>query len=846
MSAPRVSDVPMMDKLTNLELNHLIVEEEEPGNSTQPLSYLLSRIFRTFTIEVPDATELQFRYMMKPAAGGTGHFPDHIMKLASISYPNSKRLEMEKRIAGRTRSLRHLLVDTASSDTSQKPQTLEDIFSSFFNATCGAVAQKKRAQIMAANSGAVIRTWSSRNSTRPVKDDEVSRKPDLALLDDVEARWDTIKAACELTSQPYTPSSTIGKTLDSKAYLLLRRQPWRRFVLLFSLMNEYRELRVHIYDHAGGVVTRPIHIDKAPNRYLHILSSIVFGHLECIGYDPSISIFTKTLCPAQLENPILHPSTRQQIALNQVHGPQMDGATEGTVPNMDIDASESESDSDVKTPHSKLNLPMDPPQIEIPEDPLRQPFSEPIGRITVNDHAYDILELIFSSQGLVGRGTVCYLARRDNEEYIIKDHWVLGGKDAVLNEVDMLHEMKGVHGIPELVEYWLVEVVPGEVDKTMSYRYKVFESIKGALRDIVKIQQTAVEEWGILYRDCSLNNAMIWDDGNGGQGTLIDWEFAVHIVAGRKYAISGTGTLLFMSRSLLWQLSEAVAGRQSSQHSPLQRPPPLILHHYHDDLESLFYVFVCICIEFRGPLGVRCDLSADRSQEWLPHRWSTNTLRDTTNEKTSFFFHPNAQKLKRQFHPYFTSLLPLAKDWYELIRNKGPSSTVTFQEVIDLLEMHLDMLPKNEPSPELLFARRVIAALLQKRNANELEGNDTDSQINERHATIVLFKVRWELDLKPQERKTKRKATDSDLKAPEGQEGVVKRACAQAGSTTNQVDESQHPRRSGRPGAGKGGRDTQLEKIGAILHAPTRTNQAKGNTSLDPNIPTNPLAPEPP
>ncbi|KAG1801325.1 uncharacterized protein HD556DRAFT_1438366 [Suillus plorans] len=281
---------------------------------------------------------------------------------------------------------------------------------------------------------------------------------------------------------------------------------------------------------------------------------------------------------------------------------------------MDIDASESESDSDAKTSHSKLNLPMDPPQIEIPEDPLHQPFSEPIGRITVNDHAYDILELIFSSQGLVGRGTVCYLARRDDEEYIIKDHWVLGGKYAVLNEVDMLHEMKGVHGIPELVEYWLVEVAPGEVDETMSYRYKVFESIKGtsrthlhlvlkpcerplhafrtklelvgALQDIVKIQQTAVEERGILHHDCSLNNAMIWDDGNGGQGTLINWEFAVHIVAGRKYAIGGTGTLPFMSCSLLWQLSEAVGDQVTSLRSWKAKlamqssatPPPLLYY----------------------------------------------------------------------------------------------------------------------------------------------------------------------------------------------------------------------------------------------------------------------------
>ncbi|KAG2089229.1 uncharacterized protein F5147DRAFT_658465 [Suillus discolor] len=100
----------------------------------------------------------------------------------------------------------------------------------------------------------------------------------------------------------------------------------------------------------------------------------------------------------------------------------------------------------------------------------------------------------------------------------------------------------------------------------------------------------------------------------------------------------------------------------------------------------------------------------------------------------------------------------------------------------------------------------------------------------------------------PKKKKSKRKATDSDLKAPEGQEGGVKRACAQvevpSQLTTNQANESQNPRRSGRPGAGKGGRNTQLEKIGAILHAPMRTNQAKGATSLDTNIPANPLAPE--
>ncbi|KAG1721677.1 hypothetical protein EDB19DRAFT_2029553 [Suillus lakei] len=727
MSAPRVSDVPMMDKLTDLKLNQLIVEEEEPTDADQPkaLSHMLSRIFRTFTFEVPYVTELQ--------ALPKCHRESGIVQLPDLEEGGDRG-----GVSSASDSEESGGEDPSSQleDTSLKPHTLEDIFSSFFNTTCGAVAKMRRKEIIKENIGAC-----------PVKDKEVSWKPDLALLDDVEAQWDTIKAVCELTSQLYTPTGMIGKTIDSKAYLLLRRQPWRQFVLLFSLTHEYREF-------------------------------VVFGNLECIGYNPSIGIFTKTLRPAQLENLIFRPSVDRQPSRAQVRS-SMEGP-EGTGPKMIINAPQAESDSemgsDVEMSLSlEESLPQDPPQLEMPEDPLCRSFSDPIGRITVNDHTYNILEVIFSSQGLVGRGTICYLARRDDEEYIIKDHWVLGGKDAVLNEVRMLREMQGVRGVPELVEYWLVEIAPNEVDETMNYRYKVLGSIKGtshmhvhlvlkprtrplhafwtklelvsALQDIVIVQRTAVEDHGVLHHDCSLNNTMIEDDGDGTNGLLINWEFAVHIDAGRKYTIGGTGTLPFMSHSLLWQLSEAVGDVATSARSwkaklatsSLTKPPPLILHHYHDDLESLFYVFM-------GPLGVKCDLSADRSQEWLPHLWSADTFKA-------------GNKLKKQFHPYFNTLIPLATQWYDLIRNKGPSSAVTFREVLDLLATHLAELPKDKPSPELLFAKKFIVALLKKRHASDLEGDDDrDRYINEPPNTernIIHGQMGWTMEVAPQSKRSR-------------------------------------------------------------------------------------------
>ncbi|KAG2148853.1 hypothetical protein DEU56DRAFT_926477 [Suillus clintonianus] len=97
-------------------------------------------------------------------------------------------------------------------------------------------------------------------------------------------------------------------------------------------------------------------------------------------------------------------------------------------------------------------------------------------------------------------------------------------------------------------------------------------------------------------------------------------------------------------------------------------------------------------------------------------------------------------------------------------------------------------------------------------------------------------------------KKTKRKAIDSD-----GQRVSTKRTRAGAEAPlvlqpTPDVANSQAvpPRRSGRHGAGQGGRASQLEIIGNLLGASTRTSRPKGSTSLDSDVPNNPLAPEPP
>ncbi|KAG1843251.1 hypothetical protein C8R48DRAFT_678804 [Suillus tomentosus] len=189
-------------------------------------------------------------------------------------------------------------------------------------------------------------------------------------------------------------------------------------------------------------------------------------------------------------------------------------------------------------------------------------------------------ENFFARRGLVGRGTICYLVTLDDEDYIIKDHWVVGKDDqVVLNKINMLELMDGVPGVPKL---------------PCGHPLHMFRTLKEfvqALRDIVK-----------RHLELMLSNRRL----------LIDWEFAVRIAADHKYPLGGTGTVAFMSRGLLNQVSviqqEAELKSQEKKatqgHKLVEKPTTpksssdskalpvsYVLQTFSDDLESLFVVF---------------------------------------------------------------------------------------------------------------------------------------------------------------------------------------------------------------------------------------------------------------
>lgn len=207
-----------------------------------------------------------------------------------------------------------------------------------------------------------------------------------------------------------------------------------------------------------------------------------------------------------------------------------------------------------------------------------------------------------------------------------------------------------------------------------------------------------------------------------------------------------------MSRSILFSLylhtpdtSDERSGKRASGSRPY--PVALIKHDYKDDLESMFYVFIWTCIEYRGPLGMKRVLpkrTPGDKLNWITREWSGCTYEQCSAAKTRFFHHSDhyTKQLEKQFDPYFRDLLPLALEWYNLV--KDPAS-VRFDNVIAMLEKHLANLPRNEPSPGLLVSTWMIQGLSIPSSPFNTDEEDT-SYVDESTKKRVV-EHRWTTDL---------------------------------------------------------------------------------------------------
>ncbi|KAG1844895.1 hypothetical protein C8R48DRAFT_780116 [Suillus tomentosus] len=141
----------------------------------------------------------------------------------------------------------------------------------------------------------------------------------------------------------------------------------------------------------------------------------------------------------------------------------------------------------------------------------------------------------------------------------------------------------------------------------------------------------------------------------------------------------------------------------------LALPVSHVIQCFSDDLKSLFFVFIWICIKFCGPHGqVRQDMIGNS----IPDCWNNMDLESCAAFKGNFFATKKEEhRLVDEIHPYFKDLIPLAKEWCTALKD-NMENPVSFNTILTLLNTHLDRLLDDEELISTVETLRKSAAIL--------------------------------------------------------------------------------------------------------------------------------------
>jgi hypothetical protein len=433
-------NVHSMDSLTTWELEGSVVYES--STAAYVLGHTIDVIFKSFTQHVQSKLPLNSMELLTVPWASVPAGVRSIVSPTQHSEANWKMYDSNARrwrwsfdipaaIANQSSSATTTTTTMASPplgsshSTPHSPLTSEQLVIHFFNSV--ALVVRKKAPSLVQDD--IKRHWMANWSSKSIPGSSgYNRKPDLVLIDNSalmvdEISWWSPKVLAKYTKESFQPAKYLGKTMDTKAYLTFLEQPWRRFILGLSICNG-AELRLHFYDRSGGAVSPVFNIHMHPDRLIYVLCAVAFGGRGCIGFDVTMSI-----------KPI--PAWIRGL---------LSFFTEGSeAPSSQVPLSPKSLSPLFPTANDNLN------------DNSRSLRAPAIGTILIGDDSYDIIDILFSSPGFLGRGTVCYLARKNNVFIIIKDHWVrLSPHCEVLNEVNIMEWLWGIEGVPKLHSYWAV------------------------------------------------------------------------------------------------------------------------------------------------------------------------------------------------------------------------------------------------------------------------------------------------------------------------------------------------------------------------------------------------------
>jgi hypothetical protein len=138
------------------------------------------------------------------------------------------------------------------------------------------------------------RYWTAEFSTTTIPDAFNAQKPDLSLFDFAllkeKKSWANVLAFVEHTSSDLSKNRGLAVYWGTaiKAYLIMREQPWRQFILAYSICTNM--LCAHYFDHSGVIISLPFNIHKSPGS-VHLcdaLAALTLLDNHYLGLDPTI------------------------------------------------------------------------------------------------------------------------------------------------------------------------------------------------------------------------------------------------------------------------------------------------------------------------------------------------------------------------------------------------------------------------------------------------------------------------------------------------------------------------------------------------------------------------------
>ncbi|KAK7019871.1 hypothetical protein R3P38DRAFT_2535963 [Favolaschia claudopus] len=358
-----------------------------------------------------------------------------------------------------------------------------------------------------------------------------------------------------------------------------------------------------------------------------------------------------------------------------------------------------------------------------------------VRHIEVEGRKYDIVgsNALFISEGIRGRGTVCWRVRHGGREFVIKDTWADDSRPNTEAQILDIAKSLGVVGIPQVVASEIVDVggirgtdalrssLPpklykeecAHIEKRLHRRlvltpfgralstFSTRKELLSALRDAIKAHQSLYDEAKILHRDISVYNILLVPSvdmlspppttpspdevgassshtavPNLKRGLLIDVDYALVLSpTGERNAATAhrTGTLPFMATEVLRRGDEV-------QHQP------------DHDLESFLYVLIWICVHYAGPKGVvRQNFNIYHSPL---EPWVNGTSYKTIGmAKWCSMVNDDAwEEVLSCFAPYFEPLKTCATAWRKLFSDKQ----LNYEEVFQVLQTAIDSLDDSE------------------------------------------------------------------------------------------------------------------------------------------------------